>query len=111
MRYRVPMPRKPAVIMADDVALSSMPDGPRNAVRYSMDFAEDAHAKLGKEAIVFAVERLSQTIIYENEAQIRRTVESFLFDREWAEPIIRRAIRESVARFIQDMMTNSDAFD
>ena len=104
------MPHRPAVISADDVAMPTpehMPGGV--GVRYSMDFAEDAHAKLGQEAIVIAIERLSGTIVYENEPAIRRAVEHFLHDRGWAEPIIREAIRETVREFILDMMGTSDA--
>ena len=95
MRYRVPMPRKLSVITQDDVHIPSATPSDIG-VRYSMDFAEDAHARLGQEAILYAVERLSQEIVHDNMHQIRRTVESYLRDREWAEPIIREAIREAV---------------
>lgn len=101
MRTRVPMRERNHVIAESDVALSTPP---RVGVRYSMDFAEDAHAKLGKEAIIYAVEQLSQTIVFENQHQIRKVVESFLRDREWAEPIIRDAIRDSVRELIREMM-------
>ena len=100
-RPRVPMPSRASFLTDEDVAVSA--SNLKVGVRYTMDFDEHAHSKLGKEAVVFAVERLAQEIAYDNTWAIRRTVESYLHDREWAEPIIRKALREAVREHVGKM--------
>ncbi len=102
---RVPMrDRRPCFISDDEV----MAHVPRVGHRISMDIAEDVYPKMGREAVAYAIERLSNEVVYREEAAIRRAVESFLHDRAWAEPIIHQAIQETVRSIVHDMFESQE---
>ena len=98
---RVPMrDKRPAFMDDSDIATHV----PKVGHRISIDIAEDVSPRMGKQAIAYAIERLSNEVVYRERPAIRSAVESFLHDRAWAEPIIRQAIQEAVRGIIRDML-------
>jgi hypothetical protein len=101
------MPGNRGAFIADDEIAVHAPDLPRTGHRISLDLAEEVYPRLGREAIACAVERLAVEVVYRHQAEIRRAVEGYVLNREWAEPIIREEISRAVRSIITDMLTNS----
>lgn len=113
-RMRVPLPRKPGeafIITEDDIAASVTALDTRYARRFSMDVAEEVLAKMGADVIPHVAQCLGEQVVREHQQQITAVVDSYLMERKWAEPIIRKAIEDSVRRFIFDMLAASPGED
>lgn len=96
-------PRGTAFIGEDEIAFSLDNLPGRFGRRFTMDIEEEVFRRMGQEGVAYAMESLSKQVVYENQHAIRSAVESFLHDREWAEPVIRQAIRDNVREIIRDM--------
>lgn len=107
---RVPLSSpSPSWIAEDDVAASvaRTPDV-RYARRFSMDVAEEVLAKMGPAVVQHVAQQLGERVVWNHQAAIESAVFAYLTDRTWAEPIIRKAIEDSVRRFVFDMLANPD---
>ena len=105
MSERTFMPHR---VTADDVLAAVSADGPRMARWFSLTVAEDALQRMGPAAIEYVTERLAKEIAHEHHDSVEATVQSFLRDRAWAEPIIRQAIQQAVHQVIADMLHSGD---
>ena len=103
MSERTLMPSLSAMISPSDVS-ASIHDMPRYAKRFSVDVAEEALANMVPQVIQHVAERLGERVVYEHQEAIHAAVHGYLFDRAWAEPLIREAIREAVRAVIRDML-------
>ena len=107
---RVPMPARHPIFRPGDVAASSTPT-PSCGRRFTLDVAEEALERMAPAAIEFVTQRLAESVVGRQRADMERVVSSYLRDRAWAEPIIREAIREEVHRVVRGIFeTHSAAF-
>jgi hypothetical protein len=107
---RVPLPSPPIFIQDDDVA-ASVCTTPRYARRFSLDIAEEALAKMGPAVVQHVAQQLGERVVWDHQQDIERVVFSYLTDRTWAEPIIRKAVEDSVRRFIFEIMISPPSTD
>ena len=87
----------------DDVRVSSAPDGPLVGRRFAMDVSEAMLAQIGARGLEQAVDQLGRAIAYEHRDDIQRTVQSYLMDRAWAQPIIEEELRRAVREFVREL--------
>ena len=101
---RVPLPSRAEWITADDMAVHATMDSTRYARRFSLDIAEDALREIGPATVRHIAQKLAESVVHRHQSEIENAVHSYLRDRAWAEPIIRKAIEDSVQRFVSDML-------
>jgi len=104
------VPLKSPTFAADDVQASATMT-PRYARRFSLDVAEDALAKLAPAVLPWVVERLAGQIAQRHQGDVEIAVNEYLRNREWAEPVIREAIRDAVQVVVRDMLNSSPLGD
>lgn len=102
---RVPLPGRPPFIAEDECLASVSADRTRYARRFSLDIAEEALAKMGPAVVEHVAMQLGEITVRRHQHEIENAVFAYLTDRKWAEPIIRKAIEDSVRRFVFDMLT------
>lgn len=99
MSERAPMPGQPVVVAAEVAANA----GPNYARRFSLYVAEAELQRMAHDVLPYVVERLARQIAAEHRGDVVHVVHEYLRNREWAEPIIRDAIRETVREHIKGM--------
>lgn len=102
---RVPLLRKMHWLGDEDVSAMVTPPFAR---RISMDVSELAIAQMGARVVEHAIERLGETLPSLYAGDIQRTVDAFLCDRAWAEPIIRAELERCVREFARELFTEDD---
>lgn len=107
---KVPMPNRDAFI-ADGHDIAAGVSSLRTGTRVHVDISDEAIARIGKHAIAGAVEALGEAVAYRHQADIQAAVHSYIFNREWAEPLIRAEIEKNVARILDDMFQNTALAD
>jgi hypothetical protein len=90
------------ILSADDVQAAAM-RLPSVGVRFSMDVAEDALARMGREAIPHIALDIAKRVVYDNQDLIRSVITDYLRNREWCEPIIEDEIRKTVRAHVRGM--------
>jgi|GEM_PF-6928020 len=105
---RVPMRSPASFVGPNEIAASLMakPDM-KMGRRFSIDVAEEAFAKMSGALIEHIASDLAKQAVWRNENEIRSAIASYIHDRQWAEPVVREAFKESVKEFIVDFMKDA----
>lgn len=112
LRVHMQDKRGASFLSPDDIAASiSASPNTKMGRRFSIDVAEEAFAKGAGAMIEGIAHRLAERAVYENRAEIERVIGSYIHDREWAEPILREAIREAMQGYVRDVIAQGAALE
>lgn len=103
------MPPKPPSLVQDDLAamISPIPMGRR----FTLDIAEEATARLGREGVRYAFEDLCKKIARQHQPDIEREIRAYLSapeNREWFKEVIVSATFTVIREFMSYMKDDEE---
>ena len=106
MDNRVPMRRRPTLIQDDLAAImESLPHGRR----YTLDIAEEALARIGREGVSYAMVDLCKNIAQQNRQELQAQVRAYIAapeNRDWIKATVLGAILSEVHTFMSYLYDN-----